>query len=65
MVFQPLTNEYKKSYPGIFMRQLEYFHYVNNGIGERRANDTRNSFIKMTAKEFYECDDIKLPFRIL
>lgn len=51
------TNEYKKSYPGIFMRQLEYFHYVNNGIGERRANDTEKLY-QNVAKEFYECDDL-------
>lgn len=51
------TDDYKKSYPGIFLRQLEYFHYVNNGIGERRANDTEKLY-QNTAKEFYECDDI-------
>lgn len=51
------TNDYKKSYPGIFMRQLEYFHYVNNGIGERRANDTEKLY-QNAAKEFYECDDL-------
>lgn len=51
------TNEYKKSYPGIFMRQLEYFHYVNNGIGERRANDTEKLY-QNVAKELYECDDL-------
>lgn len=54
------TNDYKKinRYPGMFMRELEYFHYVNNGIGERRANDTEKLY-QNTAKEFYECDDIK------
>lgn len=51
------TDDYNKSYPGIFMRQLEYFHYVNNGIGERRANDVEILY-QRTAKEFYECDDI-------
>ena len=51
------TDDYNKSYPGIFMRQLEYFHYVNNGIGERRANDTEKLYQNM-AKEFHECDDM-------
>ena len=53
------TNDYKKinRYPGIFLRELEHFHYVNNGIGERRANDTEKLY-QNTAKEFYECDDI-------
>lgn len=51
------TDDYNKSYPGIFLRQLEYFHYVNNGIGERRANDIEKLY-QNTARKFYECDDI-------
>ena len=53
------TNEYSKikAYPSIFLRQIEYFHYINNGVGERRANDTEKLY-QNTARDFYECDDL-------
>ena len=53
------TDEYDqiKKYPGIFLRELENFHYVNNGVGERRANDTEKLY-QNTAKDFYECENI-------
>ncbi len=46
-----------KKFPGMFLRQLEHFHYVNNGIGERRANDTEILY-QDTAKQFFNCDDV-------
>jgi uncharacterized protein with ParB-like and HNH nuclease domain len=54
------TDEYNKikRYPGIFLRQLEHFHYVNNGVGERRANDT-DVLYQTTAGNFHKCDSLQ------
>ena len=53
------TNEYDqlKKFPAMFLRQLEYFHYVNNGVGERRANDTEILY-QDVAGQFFNCDDV-------
>ena len=54
------TKEYNqiKRYPGIFLRQLEHFHYVNNGVGERRANDT-DVLYQTTAGNLHKCDSLQ------
>ena len=54
------TDEYNqiKRYPGIFLRQLEHFHYVNNGVGERRANDT-DVLYQTTAGNFHKCESLE------